>query len=806
MQLRVYAFEGTLTPIELASRPLGPPLLELARDEANVGTLQLPGSFAVVPKPGRRSDAVTLWMRVQVGGTPTAPATAFDRVVRFSYAPRQPLFSRVFLNSGCADQAVGCFRVPDSECTVAQVCAEIGATCGDDGECVLPEITTVPDDRDAAAPIDVAAPPRADVVLQRTDTGVVPDVPNVDVPEPIDRFTPNDTSTDAFDAAADSDVADVVDVVDSVDVPDPIAPPRPLRPLGTSTVTTRRPTLYWQYPSGTTGAVIQLCRDTQFSNGCAPELSIASTSISLAVPLAPGQWFWRLIGTRGGTRGQMTSPTWSFNVRSVDTAANTSHGVVLDVNGDGFADHAVGSSNATIAGQIQAGRAAVFYGSAMGLPMNAQWTANGTNANDRFATSLAAAGDINGDGYSELLVGAINATAPGAPASSGTVSIYFGSPMGLEPMPRTVLAGLATGSHFGASVAGVGDVNGDGYADIAVGATEGGAASEGQVRVYLGNETGRNLQLNVALTGTRTGDQFGTSVAGAGDLNDDGFHDIAVGAVQAQLGAVARTGTVSVYYASSRALGITPVAAAVVDGAVGANSNFGWSVSMDGDLNGDGLADVAMGGIYSTEGGVSQSGRTALYLGNRVSFPVMPSSIFAGQNGDLAGYSLSTQGDFNGDGYGDLVVSSVSERVTVAGRGALRIYPGGPVGPSVMNVARFTIGGSAQYAIRVSTRGDINGDGLSDLIVGGNVNTQNLADGGQIHVYHGRMDLMQTMPTSVIIEPLTNFGSSLCELPPQRGLRLPRPSTTRQKPRDRLFVLGMRPTLSKRRQLSGERF
>ncbi len=769
MQVRVYAFEGTLTPLDLLGRAPVDPMASFSRDASGEGSLRLPGSFTVIPKANRTSNAVTLWIRVVVGATTFAPETNFDRVVRFSFSRQQPLLSRVFLNASCGDQAVGCTTVSESECTADQVCAELGATCGDEGECVLPEVNTVADDRDAANDDDVPNPQRVDVVLQRRDAS-----------QDVSTDTNTDAGSDARDSNRDADVATdtQADVVPDI-VPDApidsgfgnIAPPRMLRPLGTSNVTTSRPFFSWEYPAGTDAAVVQLCRNRAMNQGCLPAISSNRISFSIANPLSTGVWFWQLTGMRRATMGTAVSPVWWFSVRANEAMAQTTQGIVLDVNGDGLAEHAIGSSTATRDGRAQCGAAVVYGGTPVGLTAVPQWTGVGTGVGDHFGETVAAAGDIDGDGFGELLVGAPDATLVGGMPQRGTVSIYYGSAMGLGNTPRFVLGGVRAGDFFGRSIAGIGDINSDGYADIAIGAPSAGPASEGQVDVYLGNAIGVNLQLNVRLTGNGAGDAFGSAVAGAGDFNGDGFHDLAVSARLGTLGGGVHTGTVSVYYASGLGMGFSRVPAAVVDGAVVGSANFGWSLAMDGDLNGDGLADLAVGAIEVAGVGGPSAGTAMVFYGNRVSFSPMPSAIFPGRNGNQTGYAVATHGDLNGDGISDLAVSAISERVTVNGLGIITVYPGSLMGPNPAVAFRFVGGPESRFGITCSTRGDVNGDGLSDLLVGGHLRAVAPSDGGSVDVFHGRMNLGDNTATTGFSEPMTNFGSSLCVAPPRRRHR-----------------------------------
>jgi len=155
-----------------------------------------------------------------------------------------------------------------------------------------------------------------------------------------------------------------------------------------------------------------------------------------------------------------------------------------DVNGDGYADIIVGASNAPGAGTNDTGEAYVYYGSSSGLGTSAVWNVNGEASGDRFGVSVASAGDVNGDGYADVIVGA-NYNDDGA-SNAGEAYVYYGSASGLSATPDWSDQGEASGDYFGVSVASAGDVNGDGYADVIVGAyaNDDAASNAGEVYVY----------------------------------------------------------------------------------------------------------------------------------------------------------------------------------------------------------------------------------------------------------------------------------------------------------------------------------
>jgi hypothetical protein len=241
-----------------------------------------------------------------------------------------------------------------------------------------------------------------------------------------------------------------------------------------------------------------------------------------------------------------------------------------DVNGDGYADVVVGAPLTD--------RAYVYLGSATTLastPATPWYSPDGSGS--YFGWSVAYAGDVNGDGYADVVVGA---------QAASKAYVYLGSATGLPSSPATTWLGPAgSGTGFGFSVASAGDMNGDGYSDVVVGAYYAGVSGTGQASVYLGSATGLASSPTTTWTGPDgTGGLFGIAVAGAGDVNRDGYADVVIGAY----GFSGDTGKAYVYLGS--ATGPVSSPATSWTGPDGAGGNFGNSVASAGDGRGDGFA------------------------------------------------------------------------------------------------------------------------------------------------------------------------------------------------------------------------
>ncbi|HKP89443.1 MAG TPA: glycoside hydrolase family 88 protein [Thermoleophilaceae bacterium] len=280
-----------------------------------------------------------------------------------------------------------------------------------------------------------------------------------------------------------------------------------------------------------------------------------------------------------------------------------------DYNGDGYADLAVGAPYEDNGDLVNVGRVTVFYGSAGGLTATGatsfgQEGAGGaaTAAHERFGQALAS-GDFDADGRSDLAVGA-----PGEARDVGAINLVPGSAAGLtasgaKQMTQSQAGGGAEGGdRFGGALA-VGLFNGDGFADLAIGAPDESrtsGSSVGAVNVVYGSAGGivstgaRELDQSNASGAVEAGDRFGFALA-AGDFDGDGHSDLAVGAPYEDTAAGADAGAVSLLNGSAG--GVTATGARELDqGAAGglpeAADRFGWSVGA-GDFNGDGRSDLA---------------------------------------------------------------------------------------------------------------------------------------------------------------------------------------------------------------------
>ena len=372
-----------------------------------------------------------------------------------------------------------------------------------------------------------------------------------------------------------------------------------------------------------------------------------------------------------------------------------------DVNGDGFADFAVGLPGLTAVGSVWLFWGESFPGSAPSVSLL------GNQAGADFGASIAGAGDVDGDGFADLLVGEPGYT--NVETGEGRALWYAGAPGSPGTYPDTLSLGAAAGDQLGQRVAGAGDVNGDGYQDVLVtGYLADGlaGATTGVLRVHHGSPSGISSSPDFSIEGSVANERLGRGADGVGDVNGDGYDDVAVGIYNSAAGGLPNTGEVRVYYGSPA--GLTP-AVGFAWSPSSANVYHGWTVSRAGDANGDGYADfVSMNGgdktIYWFSGSAS---------GPAMAGPIAPPTGFSGQYGWWG--AISGGGDVNADGFDDLVVG---DEGAASDGGTVHLFLGTAAGYQSPPDYSFSGTGTEALGTAVSITGDVNGDGFSDILVG----------------------------------------------------------------------------------------
>ena len=410
-----------------------------------------------------------------------------------------------------------------------------------------------------------------------------------------------------------------------------------------------------------------------------------------------------------------TSPAWTAESDQAFAFFGGSVGTAGDVNNDGFADVIVGARGYDN-GQDGEGRAYVFHGSAAGLNPIPNWTAESNQAGASFGSSVGTAGDVNGDGFADVIVGAPDFD--GDVVDEGAVAVYFGSSTGLNQVAVQVRQpSNQAGANFGISVGTAGDVNRDGFADVIVGAYNynNGQNEEGRAYVYLGSASGLGPTPNWTAESNQENAHFGISVGTAGDVNGDGYADVIVGAYDYDNGQN-NEGAAAVYLGS--AFGLSPTANWTAESDQ-ASAYFGRSVGTAGDVNGDGFADVIVGAPYYDNGGFDE-GRAFVFHGSASGLSPTPNwTAESDQYQSHFGTDVCTAGDVNRDGFADVIVGAPYYANGEDDEGRAFVYQGSAsgLGPTPSWTAEPDQADTI-FGGSVGTAGDVNGDGYADVIVG----------------------------------------------------------------------------------------
>jgi hypothetical protein len=470
----------------------------------------------------------------------------------------------------------------------------------------------------------------------------------------------------------------------------------------------------------------------------------------------------------GSATGLNTTATTMTESNQVNASFGESVAGAGDVNADGYSDVIVGARGYDN-GEADEGVAFIFHGSLSGISTTPAAMVESNQVLTGFGYSVAGAGDVNADGYADVIVGAW--MFDNGQNEEGRAFVYHGSPTGINTTAATIVESNQVNAYLGSYVAGAGDVNGDGYADVIVGAFgyDNGQADEGAAFVYHGSASGISTIYTSRLESNQSFSSFG-AVAGAGDINGDGYSDVIAGAYGYDNGQ-ADEGATFVYHGSASGINTSPV---IILESNQANANMGIFVAGAGDVNADGYSDVIIG-TPNFDNGETDEGVAFIYHGSSTGLSTIANIMLESNQASAAfGYSVSCAGDVNGDGYSDVIVGSYNFDNGQTNEGAGFIYHGSPAGISSTFASMIESNTSfTSFGYSVTGAGDVNGDGYSDVIVGGyNFNNGQTGEGAAF-VYHGNSpginrrnnlllyntDLSSPISSSNFI--LANFGAGL---------------------------------------------
>ncbi len=392
----------------------------------------------------------------------------------------------------------------------------------------------------------------------------------------------------------------------------------------------------------------------------------------------------------------MTTAVVTWTGASVVDALGTSV-TTGDFNNDGKADVAIGApgKNAGV------GAAYVYYGTSTVPNTSPDVTLTVPSGAGYFGSSLDT-GDLNRDGYDDLVIGAPNSTTSGA--NDGAVWIWHGSSSGISAgMSQKLTGSLVASTFFGTSVA-CGDANGDGYSDVVSG-EYGYNSSQGRAWVFSGSSSGASTTVLRILSGTNTGMQFGWVVSAGGSEGPDTYSEIAIGAPAFS----SSRGRSLLYEGASDFFTGNPPAPEDRTGTT-AGHYYGSSVNIEGSYNGDSYADLIVGAPYP-----SGAGLVYIYTSDGTDVPTSSTAnLVAGTSGTSFGASLAYVADTDDDGYNELLIGSW----VLLSAGEASLYDGSSVGPSISTLSNtFTGAGTDMMGTGLGS-GDVNGDGNADVILG----------------------------------------------------------------------------------------
>jgi len=413
----------------------------------------------------------------------------------------------------------------------------------------------------------------------------------------------------------------------------------------------------------------------------------------------------------------------SFTEKNI--TGNSSFGSAVasagDLNGDGFADMIVAAPDFGESGRF--GRVYIYFGSTnFDTTADVSLISNVTGRN--LGVSVSSAGDFNNDGYDDVIVG----------SKSGKAFLYYGGEV-MDNVADLTFQGETGDTRFSYKVSCAGDMNNDGYTDVMI-ACYYNLDSQGKVYIYLGNNSGNNSP-DIILDEFKQSYGNGISISSAGDLNNDGFDDIIIGSDAQQ-----DTGMAYIFKGDT----IPDDEPDLILKENGTSLLYGYDVSSAGDVNNDGFDDflVNVAGAYYTQ----------LFLGAAVLDSIPDKLIYCDSTSYNNGLEISSAGDLNNDGYDDFIIGNEKSLIQ---KWYASIYYGSE---NIDSLESYQIVGNS-YSLYIdqciSKAGDINNDGFDDIMIGIG-GFKNLS--GVAYIYLGSINYTTIPDYALIGESKYNYFSS----------------------------------------------
>lgn len=441
----------------------------------------------------------------------------------------------------------------------------------------------------------------------------------------------------------------------------------------------------------------------------------------------------------GSAGGLGASASWSGESNSVNAFYGESI-AAADINHDGLTDLVVGAPRYSDSYSAQ-GAVYVYYANGTTFNSTPNVSFYGNSSWEYFGGGLFC-GDVNGDSFAEIIVSALYYS--GANADEGKVYVFYGTAFGIEQTARWTKVGGSSEASFGQGIS-VGDVNGDSTPDLIIssGYESNGQIYEGRVYAFHGTQRGLNTQYSSRFNFSQGSSQYGFAISSAGDVNNDGFDDLLVGAYNFDNGQT-NEGKVFLYLGGANGVSTTEAWSYESNQA---SATLGIAMAGNCDVNGDGYSDVFVG-ANKFDNGQSNEGRVFGFYGSNTGLSSSPqwineSNVASGQYGR----SLHCRGDFNGDGFNDLIVGAPNYKNTLSNEGKVFLYKGSSLGVSTTPYWTFVSAQATSYAgFDVSFLGDVNNDGNDEFGIGAYAYDKTLTNEGAVFFFYGSTGVLSTQP------------------------------------------------------------